>query len=465
MSFEADRARNSMKGPSSGAAVVVEELSKIYRIGAQAEAADSFAKHMWKLARSPISNYRKYRSLYNFDDVLSSPDQGAGRDDILWALRDVGFEVQHGEVVGIIGANGAGKTTLLKVLSRITPPTTGRALIRGRVSSLLEVGTGFHPELTGRENIYLNGTILGMRKKEIDRKFDEIVAFSEVEQFLDTPVKRYSVGMRVRLAFSVAAHLEPEILIIDEVLAVGDAGFQQKCLNKMDDAGRSGRTVLFVSHNMAAVTRLCPRAILIKNGRVAEDGVASDVVGHYLRAGLGTSAKKSWDDDSSAPGDERVRLVAVEATTSDGTPQEAMDIRDPIGLRMTFDVLEPGHMLHPNFTLSNEQGITVFTTIDADSVSSGQPRTVGRYTTTAWVPGNLLSESVYYVGAAMRTPVRRDRPFQERDVIAFNVVDTMDGNSARAGWAGRLKGVIRPRLDWQTEHAPCDLDARQREIG
>jgi len=242
-------------------ALSVEGVSKIYRIGLQEQTYDSIGREFVEFVKSPIRNYRKYRSLYRFsDDVLSGNYTG---DDILWALRDVSFQVKQGEVVGIIGVNGAGKSTLLKVISRITPPTKGQITIRGRVSSLLEVGTGFHPELTGRENVYLNGTILGMRKHEVERKFDEIVDFSGVEKFLDTPVKRYSIGIRVRLGLAVPAHLEPEILIIDEVLAVGDAEFQKKCLNKMEDVGNEGRTVLFVSHNMAAITRLCPRVNLI----------------------------------------------------------------------------------------------------------------------------------------------------------------------------------------------------------
>jgi lipopolysaccharide transport system ATP-binding protein len=233
----------------------------------------------------------------------------------------------------------------------------------------------------------------------------------------------------------------------------------------MDDAGKSGRTVLFVSHNMAAVTRLCPRAILIRGGRVVEDGSASSVVSNYLRAGLGTSASRSWDDPDKAPGDERVRLVSVQAITRDGNSQEAMDIRRPIGLQMVFDVLEPGHVLHPNFGLSNDQAIKVFTTIDSESVLAGAPRAPGRYTTTAWIPGNLLSEGVYYVGCALRTPVRKDRPVSERDVIAFNVIDTMEGDSVRSAWAGRMLGVIRPRLDWVTERSATLAADRQVELG
>ena len=245
-------------------AIKVENLGKAYLLGAKEERADTFVGAMMNIAKAPLRNYQRLRGLNTFGHNEES-------EDILWALKGVSFDIRHGEVVGIIGRNGAGKSTLLKILSRIVEPTEGRVEIRGRVSSLLEVGTGFHPELSGRENVYMNGTILGMKKGEIDRKFDEIVEFSGVERFLDTPVKRYSSGMKVRLAFAVAAHLEPEILIIDEVLAVGDAEFQKKCLGKMQDVAGGGRTVLFVSHNMGAIQNLCPRAVLLKHGLKADD--------------------------------------------------------------------------------------------------------------------------------------------------------------------------------------------------
>ncbi|MFQ5866208.1 MAG: ABC transporter ATP-binding protein, partial [bacterium] len=237
---------------SKDIAIKVQNISKRYRIGLKEEMRDSFAVAVLDFIKSPLKNYRKYRSLYEFEDINYSAENNV-TENVIWALRDISFEVPKGEVLGIIGRNGAGKSTLLKILCKVTDPTSGVAEIRGRVSSLLEVGTGFHQELTGRENIYLNGTILGMTKKEVGRKFDEIVDFSGVEKFIDTPVKRYSSGMRVRLAFSVAAHLEPEILLIDEVLAVGDAEFQKKCLNKMEHVGQEGRTVLFVSHNVTAI--------------------------------------------------------------------------------------------------------------------------------------------------------------------------------------------------------------------
>ena len=264
------------------------------------------------LVRRPLSNLRSLRSLTTF-----SEDETEG-DDIIWALRDVSFEIKSGETVGIIGSNGAGKSTLLKILSRITQPTRGTAVVNGRVSSLLEVGTGFHPDLTGRENVYLNGAILGMSRKEIDQKFDDIVDFADVGKFIDTPVKRYSSGMGLRLAFSVAAHLEPEILMVDEVLAVGDIRFQKKCLTKMGEVARTGRTVLYVAHNMPAISRLCQRAILMGNGRVIQDGPAHEVISTYLTSGLGTSAVREWPDLGQAPGGDIVRLRAVRVLDEDG---------------------------------------------------------------------------------------------------------------------------------------------------
>ncbi len=291
---------------SQDTAIRAENLAKLYRIGVKQKTRDSLGQVIIDFITSPLENYRKYRSLYVFNDIDTTKPSIA--TDTIWALRDISFEVKRGEALGIIGRNGAGKSTLLKILSRITPPTLGRLEIRGRISSLLEVGTGFHNELTGRENVYLNGTILGMKKTEVDAKFDEIVDFSGVERFLETPVKRYSSGMKVRLAFAVAAHLEPDILIVDEVLAVGDAAFQRKCLNKMQDVEQEGRTVLFVSHNMLAITRLCQRAILLDEGRIVGDGVSHKVVSDYLGAGQRTTAAREWRDPSTAPGDKVARL-------------------------------------------------------------------------------------------------------------------------------------------------------------
>jgi len=269
----------------------VENISKRYRIGVKGKTHDTFGRTIIETIKSPLSNYRKYRSLYKFDDFKPDNDnkQTDNFDDIIWALKDVSFKVKQGEVLGIIGGNGAGKSTLLKILSRITDPTDGKAEIRGKVSSLLEVGTGFHPELTGRENVYLNGTILGMTRKEVEQKYDEIVDFSGVEKFIDTPVKRYSSGMKVRLAFSVAAHLEPEILMIDEVLAVGDLSFQRKCLGKMEEVAKGGRTILFVSHNMGAIQNLCSSCLWLDEGNIKFSGAVAPVVSAYHKSQQGVT--------------------------------------------------------------------------------------------------------------------------------------------------------------------------------
>lgn len=265
--------------------IQVNNLSKRYRIGLKEKRHDTFVGQLGAVLKAPIDNFRRLRSMSKF---------GAEDESVFWALRDINFEVKEGEVLGIIGHNGAGKSTLLKILSRITEPTSGSIHIKGRIAALLEVGTGFHPDLTGRENVYMNGTILGMTKREIDAKFDEIVDFSGVEKYIDTPVKFYSSGMKVRLGFAVAAHLDPEILIIDEVLAVGDAEFQRKCLGKMEDVADSGRTVLFVSHNMALINNLCTKSILLNNGEVAEWGKTNFITQQYLKTVFEKSLENQW---------------------------------------------------------------------------------------------------------------------------------------------------------------------------
>jgi lipopolysaccharide transport system ATP-binding protein len=368
-----------------------------------------------------------------------------------WALQDVSFTIRPGERVGIIGRNGAGKSTLLKILSRITDPSAGRLGIRGRVASLLEVGTGFHPELTGRENIYLNGAVLGMPRVDIKRKFDEIVAFAEVEQFLDTPVKRYSSGMYVRLAFAVAAHLEPEILIVDEVLAVGDASFQKKCLGKMEEVGGEGRTVLFVSHNMAAITRLCERVVLLDQGHVIADGVPAQVVGEYLRSGMGSTAMREWPDPRSAPGDSAVSLRCVCVRAHSGQISDSVDIRRPVTIGMEYDVLEPGWVLVPNFQFVTEDGTCAFIVHDFGSEWRRQPRPIGRFRSSICIPGNFLAEGALSVVAAIGTYDPFTVHFHEVDVVNFRVVDTVDGDSARGDYAGPLPGIVRPIFPWSNE--------------
>jgi lipopolysaccharide transport system ATP-binding protein len=442
----------ALSPPMTDIAIRAENISKLYRIGVKEEIQDNFLATMLDFLRSPLKNFRKYRSLYRFQDV--SPEMDNAPEDVVWALKNVSFEVKQSEVIGVIGMNGAGKSTLLKILSRITDPTRGRAEIRGRVSSLLEVGTGFHPELSGRENVFLNGTILGMRKREIDGKFDEIVEFSGISKFIDTPVKRYSSGMRVRLAFAVAAHLEPEILLVDEVLAVGDAAFQKKCLQKMEDVGQAGRTVFFVSHNMPSITRLCPRCILLNGGRVVADGPSHEVVNFYLNSGMRTPAEQRWEEIADAPGDWVVRLRRVAVRDHAGRVSDVLDIRRPVFLEMEYDVLEPDLIFMVYFRLWNEEGVELFDPIDNDPDWRRKPRPTGTYTSVARIPGNYLAEGTHFVGAAIRTLFPMARRFMERDTVAFQVVDSMDGDSARVDHAGALGGVVRPLLEWETRYAP-----------
>jgi len=421
--------------------ISVENLSKYYRLGLIGSGTlHADVDRWWAKLRGKPDPLLK----------IGQEDQTNRAGEFIWALRDVSFRVQQGEVVGIIGRNGAGKSTLLKILSRVTAPTSGQIKVKGRVASLLEVGTGFHPELTGRENIYLNGAILGMKKAEIQFKFDEIVAFSEIEKFLDTPVKRYSSGMYVRLAFAVAAHLEPEILLVDEVLAVGDASFQKKCLNKMQDVGQEGRTVLFVSHNMPAITRLCQRTILLDEGRVLCDGPSHQVVGVYLQSEVGTMAAREWPDITKAPGNDVVRLRAVRVRTEDGRTLDAVDIRKPVGIEMEYEVLKPGTALVPSVHFFNQEGICVFVNGDYDPAWRGKPRPEGSYVSTAWIPGNFLSEGSVIVSVGMSTMNPNIVHFSEREVVAFQVIDSLDGDSARGDYAGSMPGVVRPLLRWTT---------------
>lgn len=336
----------------SDVAISVENLSRIYRLGLQEETQDTLAGNFFSWLKAPVKNFKRLQRLTRFD-----PDENS--DDILWALRDVNFEVRRGEVVGIIGRNGAGKSTLLKILSRITEPTSGRVVINGRVGSLLEVGTGFHPELTGRENVYMNGTILGMTKVDIARKFDEIVEFSGVEKFLDTPVKRYSSGMQVRLAFSVAAHLNPEVLIIDEVLAVGDSEFQAKCLGKMESVSRTeGKTVLFVSHNMGAVRNLCSRAVLLRQGTKVYDGEVQATISGYMDY-LTDGARDAFGNNPERSGDGRVRFTAARICTLGREKISQVMAGEPAVFE--FDYVNSGSLLSADVivTLYNSSGVPV----------------------------------------------------------------------------------------------------------
>jgi len=446
-------------------AIKAEKISKRYRIGLKEERQETLAETLVHLLKSPLNNWHKYRSLYKFDQIPH--DQDHNHPDIIWALKEVSFEVKKGETVGIIGLNGAGKSTLLKILSKITVPTSGRAILRGRISSLLEVGTGFHKELTGRENVYLNGTILGMRKKEVDQKFDEIVDFSGIEKFIDTPVKRYSSGMRVRLAFAVAANLEPEILLIDEVLAVGDVRFQKKCLNKMQDVGQHGRTVLFVSHNMPAVTRLCSRIILLGGGKVIADGPSHEVVSIYMNADKSSKAEREWPALMEAPGDEVVRLCGVRVKTKEGRVTDSMDIKEPVGIEIEYEVLQPGHVFIVYYHVLNEEGIEAFTPFDTDPSWKGRARLTGRYVSTAWIPGYFLAEGLFYIGVGIATLHPTVPRIRERDVIAFQAVDVINDDSVIEDYHGKFNGgVVRPFLKWETkfkESKPERVEAKVYE--
>ncbi|MGI9067940.1 MAG: ABC transporter ATP-binding protein [Pyrinomonadaceae bacterium] len=370
----------------------------------------------------------------------------------LWALRDVSFDVKPGEIIGLIGHNGAGKSTLLKILSRITEATTGSFELYGRVGSLLEVGTGFHPDLTGRENIFLNGAILGIKKADLARRFDEIVSFSEIEEFIDTPVKWYSSGMYLRLAFSVAIHLDSEILTMDEVLAVGDVSFQHKCLAKMHEIRQQGRTILFVSHSMESVTRLCQRVIWIDQGQLVNDGPAHQVVNDYLSSSWKVTAEREWQDPSKAPGSEAVRIRKVRVCTAEGLTTAAVDIRRPVGIEMQYEVLQSDQVLTPSFDLFNEQGVHLFPVHDIGPGWRRRPRPVGLYTSTVWIPGNTLAEGNMLVQASILSYL----PFtklhtREPNVVTFQVIDRQEGDSARGDYVGAVPGVIRPLLNWTTE--------------
>ena len=426
-------------------AIKVESVSKRYRIGAAPQ------KFQYGMLRDQIV------------DTLTAPvrllksigrknQQPATRNpnNFIWALRDVSFDVEEGQVLGIIGRNGAGKSTLLKILSRVTEPTKGSITLRGRVGSLLEVGTGFHPELTGRDNIFLNGAILGMKRSEIAAKFDEIVAFSEVEQFIDTPVKRYSSGMYLRLAFAVAAHLEPEILVVDEVLAVGDADFQRKCLGKMGDVAQQGRTVLFVSHNMSAILRLTQETIVIDKGRLALRAPTSEAVDYYLSSGHAKAGERFWDPDEVPVNAAPFRPIALRVRSPRGEVVDTVRSIEPLTVEMEYQLEAPITGLRVGVYLNTMRGEFVLTSFDTDNpelfeaFSARQP---GRYLSRCQIPGDLLNEGRYALGVnASSFAVRRY--FQDEQALAFNVDAT---GAPGMHWPEQRLGPIRPRLDWKIE--------------
>jgi len=422
-------------------AIQVNDLGKRYKIGTAP------TRFKYKMLRDVIVDtatapVRWARALVNKQPLLED------QPNYIWALKDVSFDLEEGKVLGIVGRNGAGKSTLLKVLSRVTEPTRGTVTVRGRVGSLLEVGTGFHPELTGRENIYMNGAILGMKRAEIDNKFDEIVAFSEVEQFIDTPVKRYSSGMYLRLAFAVAAHLEPEILVVDEVLAVGE--FQKKCLGKMGDVAQQGRTVLFVSHNMSAILRLTEEAIVLNKGQLIMRGPTQQAVDYYLSSGQAQAGERIWDADEVPVSATPFAPISLRLKDLRGKVVDTTRSTEPLTIEMEYRLDAPITGLRVGIYLSTMRGEYIITSFDVDDSPQYEKfssRDAGHYISRATLPADLFNEGRYVLGVnASSFGVRRY--FMDENALAFNVdISGAPGTQ----WAEPRQGPIRPRLDWKIE--------------
>ena len=416
----------------SDLAIHVENLGKMYRIGAQVDRYRTLRDTIVDTVTRPVRMLR--------GNAYASSQE-------IWALKDVSFDVRKGEVLGVIGRNGAGKSTLLKILSRVTEPTEGYAEIRGRVGSLLEVGTGFHPELTGRENIALNGAILGMRRAEIERKFDEIVEFSGVEKFIDTPVKRYSSGMYLRLAFAVAAHMEPEILVVDEVLAVGDAEFQRKCLGKMSDVASQGRTVLFVSHNMSAILRLTQEAIVLEKGRMVMRAPSARAVDYYLTSGFSQTGENLWPLDEIPAEAAPFRPLGIRILNPQGQVVDTIRSVEPLTVEMEYELEAAISGLRVGVYLQTTQGELIFTSFDTDDQQQYErfgARQAGHYTSRCLVPADLLNEGRYVIGVNA-SAFRVKRYFQDEHALAFNV-DAAGAPGMQ--WLEPRQGLIRPRLEW-----------------
>jgi lipopolysaccharide transport system ATP-binding protein len=423
-------------------AISVRNLGKQYQIGA------AETRFRYNLLRDVLVD-TVYAPVRLAKAAIGKSDR-RNNQNFVWALKDISFDVEEGRVLGIVGRNGAGKSTLLKILSRVTEPTEGTVSVRGRVGSLLEVGTGFHPELTGRENIYMNGAILGMKRTEIDKKFDEMVDFSEVGQFIDTPVKRYSSGMYLRLAFAVAAHLEPEILVVDEVLAVGDAEFQRKCLGKMNDVAQQGRTVLFVSHNMSAILRLTQESIVLKKGEMIKRAPTPEAVDFYLASGQAGSGERIWEADeipaSSAPF-RPIRLLLKDRT---GKIVDTVRSTEPVTVTWEYQLTAPITGLRVGMYLNTMRGEYVFTAFDTDDAKQYEQfgaRQPGRYISCCTIPADFFNEGRYTLGVnASSFGVRRY--FMDESAISFNV--DISGAPGMQ-WPEIRQGPIRPRLDWKIE--------------
>ena len=417
--------------------IQVKGISKRYKIGSAQQRADTL--------RDLITN-----QVQRIGQSFSRGGRARKSADTIWALKDITFDVRQGQALGIVGRNGAGKSTLLKILSRVTDPTEGYGEMRGRVGSLLEVGTGFHPELTGRENIFLNGAILGMTRKEILARFDEIVDFSEVAQFIDTPVKRYSSGMYLRLAFAVAAHLEPEILVVDEVLAVGDADFQRKCLGKMGDVAQQGRTVLFVSHNMSSILRLTEETLVLEKGKVLLRAPSAEAVDFYLNRGLSKLGERFWEEDEVPASAAPFRPLAIRVRAKDGAVSDSVRSVEPFTIEIEYALSEDLTGLRVGFYLMSTRGEPIFTSFDTDSSELFQAfpaRGKGTYTSRCVIPANTRSEGRFVLGVNASTYHIR-RYFQDEQALTFSV----DASGAPGThWPEPRPGGVRPVLDWNIE--------------
>lgn len=379
------------------------------------------------------------------DSVMSVFRKSGSSTEEFYALKDVSFNVYPGDSIGIVGKNGAGKSTLLKILSKITPPSSGKIISRGRIASLLEVGTGFHPELSGRENIFLNGSILGMKQEEIRKNFDAIVDFAGVEKFIDTALKHYSSGMQLRLAFAVAAFLENEILIIDEVLAVGDAEFQKKCMLKMEDISHNhGRTILFVSHNLNAINSLCAHAILMRGGHLQKKGTSQEIVNHYLSNDNTSTSSVVWKNDE-APGDEEAKLLSARIIDEHGQELKAIDISQKIGIEMVYEVTVEDKPKIPNIHLHTFKGDCVFVCSERED---SKLAAIGKFKSVAWIPANFLNVEVYSVGLALSTMAPVKTHFWVKDSLIFETNENIKNRVN--SYNQNIPGIIRPSLNWET---------------
>jgi lipopolysaccharide transport system ATP-binding protein len=421
------------------AVIDVKNLSKVYPLAGTRKTRPAQGR-----------SQRAQRSLFGrFGSFLRRGGRGSRRAaSSFWALRDVSFTVGEGEAVAIIGRNGSGKSTLLKILSQVVDPTHGRVEIFGRVGSLLEVGTGFHPELTGRENVYLNGAVLGMRRAEIDRDFDEIVAFAEVERFLDEPVKNYSSGMYMRLAFAVAAHLRPEILLVDEILAVGDAEFQKRCIAKMKEVIREGRTILFVSHDMASVAQFCTRTVFLKEGQVESIGDTAAMVTSYLTEGSPLSPEREWPGDYNPTGTDACRLIRARVADREGNCRETFNYSEEVIIELVYERLRSDVQLVPNFHVFTSDGACALVTSDHSEAATWPGSAPGVYLARCVIPARLLNDKLYKVLVAISTFRPVTVHYLETDALAFTVVDKGEPGSVRECYDGPMAGAVRPRLLW-----------------